>query len=238
VQAVNKLEHVNLHFHLGAEHYSEGEYHLDHTDADAGFRPSDGHCDHPPRPGYFCNASKYSESQLKEYDWQYCKDTKVGNTYEFHWVFSTGSAGRVHKDAETGEPIDIEDGLSGAFQYSANPTIIGRAQVCTIVNSDDRTVDHDFYTEWKQPGDGEIVQYVGSTTGPSYANDVSSDVGKGCSPIEVSWHVDTKCCTLSAQSMDNMCKRMKADDLRNDLFPHSTRELVADRWAADTHVVV
>lgn len=29
-----------------------------------------------------------------------------------------------------------------------------------------------------------------------------------CSPVEVNWHVDQRCCILSAQAMDNLCKEL------------------------------
>jgi hypothetical protein len=228
--AVDKFEHVNLHFHLGAEHRSNGEYDVNvsqlHDPKALRF--------HEPkatiRPGYFCNLQRLNvrESQLTEYKFEACKDVHVGNTYEFHWVFSTGSRGTVHGDVVVGRSINIEDGLGGAFEFSMNPTVIVRAQVCTVVN-DDSFDDSDFFLHWNEPAEGSLVRYVGSTTGASYNN------GDRCSKVEVSWHVDQKCCIISAKSLDHVCARMRAHGMHDDVHPHSTRELVDKKLAADEY---
>ena len=84
---------VNVHWHLGAEHFNVGTYDMDgdawmaaHGDAAVHRRKASeeeiqvGHfC-----PGYDATDHKYTD----HYEWEYCKDMKVGYTYEFHWPHS------------------------------------------------------------------------------------------------------------------------------------------------------
>jgi len=220
--AIKDFIQVNLHWHLGAEHYSKGEYDIPvgkHLHYRHGVPEWDGHPLVPEgtQPGFFCNLRKYDD-YLKPYDFQYCKHAKVGYTYEFHWVFS--SAGPLERE------FRIFNGLGQAFNRSKNPTAIVRGQVCRIINDERlRTEDqieedyNNFIEQWREPYFGDAVRYVGSTTGPSYNNEV-------CSPLQVNWHVDTKCCTLTAQTMDRTCQRMAEQGLTTDLAPHGSRELV------------
>ncbi|CAE7835505.1 unnamed protein product [Symbiodinium sp. CCMP2592] len=220
--AIKDFTQVNLHWHLGAEHYSKGEYDIPvgkHLHYRHGVPEWDGHPLVPEgtQPGFFCNLRHYDD-YLKPYDFQYCKHAKVGYTYEFHWVFS--SAGPLERE------FRIFNGLGQAFNRSKNPTAIVRGQVCRIINDERlRTEDqieedyNNFIEQWREPYLGDAVRYVGSTTGPSYNNEV-------CSPLQVNWHVDTKCCTLTAQTMDRTCQRMAELGLTTDLAPHGSRELV------------
>ena len=77
--------------------------------------------------------------------------------------------------------------------------MIVRGQVCRIIH-DKNLLDveadyNNFVQNWRQPPLGRAVRYIGSTTGTDFNNSV-------CSPLEVNWHVDTECCTLSAQTFD------------------------------------
>lgn len=81
---------VNVHWHLGAEHLSVGEY-------DAEGRGPDDHSDHAHRKllagdarlGGRCHKYDSSvEMYTKEYDWQHCVGMHVGETYEVHWPHS------------------------------------------------------------------------------------------------------------------------------------------------------
>ena len=266
-EVVNDFIQVNLHFHLGAEHYSPGEY--DIAPQDTGFgrfrsqlsgrasknfwclKPYYRHlkyCQHylagvideldwlvqynektnPPmpdvRPGFFCGLEGIHRWYLHPYKFRYCEDVKVGYTYEFHWVYS--SAGPL-----SSQPA-VYPGLGQVFNRSVTPVVIVRGQVCRIINNwhlkTKRQVYADynnFLYQWRQPSIADAVRYVGSTTSDAYDNNV-------CSPVEVNWHMDTKCCTLSAQAMDLTCKKMKAQGLTGDLRPQSSRELVARDWSS------
>ena len=97
---------VNVHWHIGAEHRSEGQYDeaaaFDHPNKDtyAGSHRRLASSDGGMRIGHMCTKGKElweandasvrnSDGSVKEYDWKYCKDMHVGLTYEFHWPHSS-----------------------------------------------------------------------------------------------------------------------------------------------------
>lgn len=63
------------------------------------------------------------------------------------------------------------------------------------------------------------VQYLGSTTGPSY-NDGT------CSPFKVTWNVTSQCQKLNIKSINNWCGKTK-NDFKED-HAHGVRALVTD----------
>ena len=93
---------VNVHWHLGAEHLSVGEYDIAHNDDNYG--PSSAKYDaRQPASGrkllaggtnYLGGRCKHykdsglSAAQKTDYDFKYCKKMKVGETYEVHWPHS------------------------------------------------------------------------------------------------------------------------------------------------------
>lgn len=239
------MPHVNTHFHLGAEHRSAGAYDLEPPKE----RLADWKAGTGPRPGFFCprlppvQAETSAEQLLEPYDFQYCKDMRVGETYEVHWVYSTG--GDVEKA--------MKEGLGGAFAREVNPMVIVQAQVFVVVNSDDPEFhEGSLEKEWnitrlppiastdqcKKPATkhldfcqgGYAVSYVGSTTGSGFDND------KLCSPYLVSWMVDPTCNYISAKAFDEtMCKKLLEHGFNpdsDDLGPHGSRELVVPKYAA------
>ena len=93
---------VNVHWHLGAEHTSYGEYSVELA-ADANNGPSTAKYDARQPAGrkllaasggttYLggrCNKyDSLTADQKKDYDWKYCKNMVVGETYEVHWPHS------------------------------------------------------------------------------------------------------------------------------------------------------
>ena len=97
---------VNVHWHIGAEHKSTGEYDedaaFDHPNKDtyAGSHRRLASADGGMRIGHMCHKGKElwegshpsvrnTDGTVKEYDWKYCKDMHVGLTYEFHWPHSS-----------------------------------------------------------------------------------------------------------------------------------------------------
>lgn len=194
---------VNTHWHLGAEHMSAGEYdqpppkgrRLLATDID---------------PGYYCPA--LPESSTGDYTWEFCVNTEVGQTYEFHYVHSNAGVG-------------IADGLGGAFARSNNPIALVVGQVVQVTTDDADCVDDMMHT-WQDVAKGEWALYLGSTTGMSYNNEV-------CSPYTVNWNVDTKCRRVCAKSVDAMCKTMIEEyGMSKDIMPHGSRVLVAPEFSS------
>jgi len=219
---------VNVHWHLGTEHKSVGQY--DKTQAR---RLATTTVD----KGYECNWDGVTKDATysNEYDWQHCTNMKVGETYEVHWPHS--------KMGACGTPYQFQspfyDGVfclhgdaDSRFDGKTESSIGVQAQVFTVVNDESyyypdlmrgMIVDGDFGTD--------IAYYTGSTTGSSRSNTICSVY----SPI--TWQVDRLCHLISASSFDKMCADMKSqsDDMSSDLHPHGSRPLVLDSMAANNH---
>ena len=238
---------VNVHWHLGAEHLSVGEYDehgkgpvddyaLATDDADHRLLPSaDGE-----RLGYQCRHYDDDDSKFTTaYEWEHCVDMMVGQTYEVHWPHSTVGACGTPYQYQTpfydGVFCLLGDGsaiVSGAATAHNNVGV--QSQVFTVVNDEDyytpdlikgalntgSDTNHDFWTD--------VAIYTGSTTGTAVDNDECS----AYSPI--TWQVDRKCHLISASSFDKMCADMKAqvDDMSDDLQAHGSRMLVSNALAA------
>lgn len=221
---MNGMCPVNVHWHLGAEHLSVGEF-----DENGKGPTDDAKLDGDIRMGFRCN--KYDEADAKfttPYEWKHCKNMKVGETYEVHWPHSAAGACGTPNQYQTPfyDGVFCRDGI-----LTDTPSQVGvQSQVFTVVN------DEAYYWPDLMRGmivDGEmgqdIAKYTGSTTGDKRNNEVCSQY----SPI--TWQVDRKCHLISASTFDKMCADMKAqrDDMSGDLYPHGSRELVADNLAAN-----
>jgi len=220
---------VNVHTHLGAEHRSEGQYDEGGSGPDEHRRKLAGEV----RPGFQCH--HYDEDDEKfttPYDWKYCTGYKVGETYETHWPHSIfGDCGTLNQYQSP-----FYDGVLcnvGLFEdpLSDLQTKVGvQAQVFTLVNDEDY-----FYPDLIKgmivDGDmgKDMAYYTGSTTGTSRDNEVCSQY------TPITWQVDRTCHLISASSFDKMCADMMAqrDDMSMDLYPHGSRELVADDLTHD-----
>lgn len=241
---------VNVHWHLGAEHYSVGEYdcvenmHDDH-------RALEGHAKHcgpsdiherrlaagKVRQGFQCNV--YDESDAKfttPYEWKFCDKTmEVGQTYEVHWPHSAAGACGTKWQYQTPfyDGVFCTDGILSLDPLNTYEKIGVHAQVYTIVN------DEEYYHDNMLAGmidDGDfgadIVAYTGSTTGTTRDNEICSKY------TPITWQVDRKCHLISASSFDKMCHdmMMQAADMSDDLYAHGSRPLVADNLAANNQV--
>jgi len=237
---------VNVHWHKGAEHYSAGEF--DCTDYEKcgptvkSAESATGRklADDVPI-GFQCNHYDPDDEKFtKPFDWQFCVNMEVGQTYEVHWPHSAFGACGTPNQYQTpfkdgvfchlpkDDFIGVLSSPGGAQAVASNVGV--QAQIFTVVN------DEEYYYENLFGGmivDGDMgvdmAIYTGSTTGSRVNNDI-------CSPYTpITWQVDRKCHLVSASSFDKMCSRMLAqrDDMRGDLYPHGSRILVADNLAAD-----
>jgi hypothetical protein len=211
---------VNVHWHLGAEHYSVGEF--DET----GTAPNDFH---EGRHGFKC--SYYDENDPRfttKYNWEHCIGMLVGQTYEVHWPHSAAGA--------CGTPFQYQtpfyDGVfcrDGVITDTAAQIGV-QAQVFTIINDEEYFYPNLFGGMIVDGEKGtDIAKYTGSTTGTARNNEI-------CSPFTpITWQVDRKCHLISASSFDEMCREMKmqADNMNDDLYAHGSRELVDDEHAAN-----
>ncbi|CAE7315223.1 unnamed protein product [Symbiodinium sp. CCMP2456] len=233
--ATPRFIQANLHFHLGAEHKSNITNGYFQSAEDVGLATPLVRPQSSPsiREGFFCGLDDVSSDDRDYYNFVHCDGVSVNYTYEFHWVYSTGAPLEGLRDEGAEGQLGITDGLGGAAARTVNPKLIVRAQVCRIIynkslDMDASLVDADydnFLQKWRQPPETRGVRYLGSTTGTDFNNSV-------CSPLEVNWHVDTECCTLSAQTFDRLCLEMSRQGLVKDLAPKPSRELVSRNLSA------
>jgi len=241
---------VNVHWHLGTEHRSEGQFDEDGT----GPHPYEGHgADEMPgdgaqrrklgddiRQGMLCHHYDPADPVFTTpYEWKYCTNMEVGATYEVHWPHSAagmcGSKWQYQNSFYDG--VFCNDGiisLGDSPPFNVPQRVGVEGQVFTIVNSDDPMYqNYDLvHGAWKDESHWvDVAKYVGSTTGTTRDNVVCSMY----SPI--TWQVDRACHMVSAASFDAMCKTMleMADEtMKEEVYPHGARELVNSTWSSDT----
>ena len=227
---------VNVHWHLGAEHRSAGQYDETGTGPTeiADRRKLAGKI----RQGMQCK--KFDKTDVKftkPFDWKFCKDMEVGQTYEVHWPHSKLGACKSVNQYQTpfydGVFCNLGAALEGGLQLTPQniASAVGvQAQVFTIVN------DESYYYPDLMRGmivDGnhgkDMAIYTGSTTGTSRNNKICSMYAP------ITWQVDRECHLISASTFDKMCADMSAqrDDMSDDLHAHGSRELVAQNLTAN-----
>jgi len=224
---------VNVHWHLGAEHLSVGEYDEKGKGPATARRLADAHAE--VRGGYRCYHYDKTDSKFtKEYAWKHCVGMKVGETYEVHWPHSAAGECGTKWQYQTPfyDGVFCKAGIISLSPLNTYQKIGVQSQVYTIVN-DEKYYYADMFKGMRTDGDfgKEITKYTGSTTGTSRDN-------KMCSKYTpITWQVDRKCHLISASSFDKMCEEMKnqADDMKDDLYAHGARELVIDKYAANNH---
>jgi len=221
---------VNVHWHLGAEHLSVGEF------DEAGTGPSKKRRSllaGEARQGFQCRHYNKDDTKFtKEYTWKHCKDMHVGHTYEVHWPHSAAGACNTPNQYQTPfyDGVFCMPGIITLDPLNTFQKIGVQSQVYTIVNDEDHYYP-DLIKGMIVDGDygKDIAKYTGSTTGTSRSNEVCSRY------TPITWQVDRKCHLISASTFDKMCADMKAqrDDMTDDLHAHGSRELVADAHAAN-----
>jgi len=230
---------VNVHWHLGTEHYSAGEYDETGTYPEVAENLDRRNLAETAEPGFHCKL--YNENQPMfntPYVWKHCVGMIVGETYEVHWPHSAAGACGTPNQYQTPfydgvfcRGIKSDDNPNGVLDLTTTYSQIGvQAQVFTIVN------DEEYYYPDLMRGmivDGEmgsdIHYYTGSTTGTSRNNTICSQY------TPITWQVDRKCHMISASSFDKMCAEMKSqrDDMSGDLYAHGSRDLVDDDLVAN-----
>ena len=228
---------VNVHWHIGAEHRSEGQYDenaaFDHPNKDtyAGSHRRLASADGGMRIGHMCKAGKdlweandpsvkNADGTVNEYDWKYCKDMHVGLTYEFHWPHSSLGACQTPWQYQyhfldgvlcgaTMGNVDI--GTASQLLMDKTHGIGVEGQVFTIVNGmggEAIRPTWDVLNGWDRQAAKDVAYYQGSTTGDAVQSGAhAGDKCRGTGDL-VTWHVDRECHTLEASTMDEMCRRM------------------------------
>ena len=196
----------NIHFHNNAEHKA------------AAFSIYAGEGDNGKGGGYQCGISKeLTEAELKAPAGEICKGLKPGDTIEVHWVHSSC-------DVAPGP------GLGSCLSDScANPNLRVETQVFTLVNDSAAMNFADLDYQGNQvngyhqanaipSNTGSAVEFLGSTTGPKYTEQI-------CSPLQVSWSVRPQCAKLDINSIGKWCESNAFDEDH----AHGVRKLVTDQ---------
>jgi len=239
---------VNVHWHLGAEHYNEGTYDLNGddwmyqyaNDSDEGRRLAGEIQPGNWCPGYDPTDPKYTTP----YEWEYCVDMNVGYTYEFHWPHSNlgwcGTEWQFQTHFMDGvlcfannAGLSTADALDTVFESEL--TKIGvQAQVFVVVNDDAYDYpEYDMLNSWYHDLATDVAIYQGSTTGLNDGNIVCRGTGGA-----VTWQVDRGCHLISARKVDDLCRQMleQKDDMSEDLYPHTARDTVVDALASTDEI--
>jgi len=220
---MNGMCPVNVHWHLGAEHLSVGEY----DETGNGPEPTNGMI----REGHQCTMFDANDEKFtKPYEWKYCKEMEVGQTYEVHWPHSAAGACGTPNQYQT----PFYDGVfctDGVISDTASQIGV-QAQVFIVVN-DETHFWPDLLRGMIVDGEmgSDVAMYTGSTTGDARSNEVCSQY------TPITWQVDRKCHMMSASAFDKLCYDMlqQRDDMSEDVHPHGSRETVADNLAAANH---
>ena len=195
----------NIHFHVNAEHKAK-DFSIYAGEGENGYGS-----------GYQCNATpSLSKKELGKPSTNFCKGLEPGDTLEVHWVHSSC-------DVKPGE------GLGSCLSDScANPNLRVETQVFLAVN-DPSAMDfgdfvyggnmkHGLHQAKAIPNTtGAPVEFLGSTTGPSFTEAV-------CSPLQVSWSVRPQCAKVDINTVSAWCK----DNVFKENKAHGVRQLVKD----------
>lgn len=195
-----RMNLCNIHFHKGAEHKGP-EFDIYEGPGKFG--------------GFACNNhNNLDPAVLRENPKApvKCKDLKVGDTIEIHWVFTS---------------CDVKPGAGLGSCLSpacANPQLRVEAEVFKVVNDNSVLSFQSMgyagrINGYHQPAflsdDSRAVEFLGSTTGPSFSEQI-------CSPLQVTWNVRPTCKLMDINSLSNWCK----GNIFEEEGAHGVRELV------------
>jgi len=194
---ISDMNLCNIHFHKNAEHKAK-DFPIYAGDGDKGYNS-----------GYQCTMSKHlSEAELAPTKEKIChsklNSLLPGDTIEVHWVLSSCDV----------KPAPTLGACSSAS--CINPQLRVETQVFTLVN-DTKALN---FNQIQRASDlpqntGTPVEFLGSTTGPSFSDTV-------CSPLQVTWSVRPKCAKLDINSVGKWCK----DNIFDEGQAHGVRKLV------------
>ncbi len=128
---------VNVHWHLGAEHLSIGQYDENGKGPDPYHRQL---ASGPVRKGLQCHHYDKTDSKFTTpYTWKHCTKMHVGETYEVHWPHSAaGACGTVHQyQTPFYDGVFCKDGVISITPLNTYQKIGVQAQVFTIVNDEE-----------------------------------------------------------------------------------------------------
>ena len=198
--STTKMNLCNIHTHTNAEHKGPG-FSVFVNDTEQG--------------GYACNeTTELSSAELAPLEGMY-KGVKPGDTIEVHWV-------------HTSCPVTPGEGLGSCLtEACTDPLLRVEAQSFLVVNDPEAADFMDFayggnvrdglhQAKSIPAGTGVPIEFLGSTTGPSY--DQST-----CSPMKVTWSVRPMCMKLDIASLHRWAK---SGNVFNETKSHGVRQLV------------
>lgn len=195
----SKMNLCNIHFHKNAEHKGGEFTHYAGNGDGKGYNTG------------FRYTGDLTKEELKPFKY---KHLESGDTIEVHYVYSTA-------DVRPGATLSacISDSIK-------NPSLRVESQVFVLVN-DDNAADFSnltaygmksgYYQAVNIPTDtGKPIQYLGSTTGPSY--------NEKPSPFQVTWSVRPK---VAKVSISSVAEWLKDNDFEEE-HAHGVRNLVVN----------
>ncbi|MEM7349182.1 MAG: delta-class carbonic anhydrase [Acidobacteriota bacterium] len=198
--AASELNLCNIHTHTNAEHKGPG-YSTFVNNTDSG--------------GYACNdTASLSDAEKAPLDGAF-KGAKPGDTIEVHWV-------------HTSCDITPGEGLGSCLSDTCtDPLLRVEAQTFLVVNDSSALDFTDFAYQGNviggkhqamalPSGTGTPVEFLGSTTGPSYTQ-------SKCSPMKVTWSVRPQCAKLDISSLHRWAE---SGNVFNETKSHGVRQLV------------
>lgn len=203
--AASEMNLCNIHFHKNAEHKAEA-FSIYAGDGKDGYDS-----------GYMCGISEsLSTAEMAPPSGEICKGLQPGDTIEVHWV---------HTSCDVAPGPGLGSCLSDAC---ANPDLRVETQVFTLVNDSDALDFNDlsyggnqengFHQAKAIPANmGLPVEFMGSTTGPSYNEQI-------CSPLQVTWSVRPQCAKLDINTIGKWCE----SNVFEEDHAHGVRALVTD----------
>lgn len=197
----NKMNLCNIHFHKNAEHKGPK------------FSVKVGNGDFD---GYRCDSTNnLTKKELSLPSNTTCENINPGDTIEIHWVHSSCT-------------VSPGKGLGSCLSPAcANPQLRVETQVYLLVNDSNaiNLLDFDvndkkqkgYYQAKKIPTGSDAIEFLGSTTGPSYTE-------AKCSPLQVTWNVSPSCKKMDINSVHKWCKSNKFAEKK----AHGVRQLVTN----------
>lgn len=234
---------VNVHWHLGAEHLSVGQYDEYGTGPPTTNSSGSGSSSSGRRQlaagerrGGRCHYYRNTDPKFTTpYNWRFCTNMKVGETYEVHWPHSAAGACGTQWQMQSPfyDGVFCRDGIITIAPLNTYQKIGVQSQTFVVVNDEAYYQPNLFRGMLTHGQHGlDMAMYTGSTTGTSRDNQVCSRY------TPITWQVDRKCHLVSASSFDKMCQDMlnNRDDMSMDIYPHGAREVVAHALTANNQV--
>ncbi|MFT4940450.1 MAG: hypothetical protein ACI88A_003505 [Paraglaciecola sp.] len=200
----SQLNLCNIHFHKNAEHRG------------GDFTTYAGHGDGKGSDTGFVYNGKLTDSQLEPVSAKMCgakgDALQSGDTLEVHFVYSSA---QVQPGPTLGSCL---------AESTMNPSLRVEGQVIVLAN-DKNALDfkdlaqivnvNGYFQAPNIPGNtGVPIEYLGSTTGPSY--------NEKASPLQVSWSVRPEVAVVDINSVGEWCK---SNEFKED-HAHGVRNLV------------